>query len=60
MIFFWDEAYHNNHHKYAGRPSHAIIWFEFDPMYLAMKIMDLLKIIRLKQKFNPKEENLVF
>ena len=59
-LFLWGESYHNNHHKYAGRPNHAIKWFEFDPMFPAMKIMDFFGIIRLKQKFNPKEENLAF
>lgn len=58
-IFFWGEAYHNNHHKYAGKPNHAIRWFEYDPMYTAMRIMDFLRIIRLKRKFNP-QKSLVF
>jgi len=54
-IFFWGEAYHNNHHKYAGRPNHAIRWFEWDPMYTAMLVMDFLGIIKLKRKFNPEK-----
>ena len=54
-FFLWGEAYHNNHHKYAGRPNHAIKWFEFDPMYPAMKTMDFLGMIKLKSNFNPKE-----
>lgn len=58
-IFFWGEAYHNNHHKYAGKPNHAVRWFEYDPMHTAMHIMNFFGIIRLKGKFNPKE-SLVF
>lgn len=49
-IFFWGEAYHNNHHKYAGRPNHAIRWFEWDPLYTTMKAMNFLGIINLKGK----------
>lgn len=49
-LFFWGEAYHNNHHKYAGRANHAIKWFEYDPMYTAMKLMDAVGIIQLKKK----------
>ncbi|MGB0523794.1 MAG: fatty acid desaturase [Flammeovirgaceae bacterium] len=48
-IFFWGEAYHNNHHKFAGRPNHAIQWFEYDPLYSVMQVMNFLTIIRLKK-----------
>jgi len=51
-IFFWGEAYHNNHHKYAGKANHAHRWFEWDPLYFVMTIMDFLGIIKLKKKFN--------
>ena len=47
-IFFWGEGYHNNHHKFAGRPNNAIRWFELDPLYHMMKVMHFLGIIRLK------------
>lgn len=48
-FIFWGEAYHNNHHKYAGKPNHAIRWFEYDPMYTAMRVMNKLGIIKLKR-----------
>jgi len=47
-IFFWGEAYHNNHHKHPGRADNAVKWFEFDPGYFTMKVLDKLKIIKLK------------
>ena len=50
-LFFWGEAYHNNHHKYAGRANHAVKWFEIDPMYHTMRLMDFIGIIKLKRKF---------
>lgn len=48
-VFFWGEAYHNNHHKFAGRVNHAIRWFEYDPLYSVMRVMNFLSIIRLKK-----------
>lgn len=54
-LFLWGEAYHNNHHKYAGRPNNAIKWFEWDPLYTVMLGMDFLHIIRLKKTFNEKK-----
>lgn len=53
-LFFWGEAYHNNHHKYAGRPNHAVKWFEFDPLFQVMRFMDFLGIIKLKKTYNHK------
>lgn len=54
-LFFWGEAYHNNHHKYAGKANHAIKWFEFDPMYASMRVMDYFGIIRLKRRVKAAE-----
>jgi stearoyl-CoA desaturase (delta-9 desaturase) len=45
---FWGEAYHNNHHKHPGRLNNAHRWFEFDMGYAAMKCMDKVGIIRLR------------
>lgn len=54
-IFLWGEAYHNNHHKFAGRANNAIKWFEWDPLYTVMLGMDLVGIIKLKKKYNVKK-----
>ena len=48
-LFFMGEAYHNNHHKYPGRPNNAHRWFEFDPGYFVLKLMHKTHIIRLNK-----------
>lgn len=47
-LIFWGEAFHNNHHRNPGRSNNAVRWFEFDMMYLAMRGMHALRIIRLR------------
>ena len=46
------ELFQNNHHKYASRPNFAMKWFEFDPTYPVMKVLDWVRIIKIK---NPTE-----
>jgi len=42
------ESYHNNHHKYGSRANFGgIRWHEIDPTYIAIKILDRLKIISI-------------
>lgn len=44
------ESYHNNHHKYSGRPNFGgVRWHEIDPAYLIMKVFNFLNIIKLKE-----------
>jgi stearoyl-CoA desaturase (delta-9 desaturase) len=47
-LIFWGEAYHNNHHQFPLRPNNSVKWFEVDTGYLAMKMLDGMKIIKLK------------
>ncbi|MEN7547589.1 acyl-CoA desaturase [Rapidithrix thailandica] len=47
-LIFWGEAYHNNHHRYPNNPNNSAKWFEIDPGYYMMKLLDKLGIIRLK------------
>jgi len=43
------EAYHNNHHKYGSRANFGgVRWFEIDPTYQIMRLLDALKFIDLK------------
>ncbi|MFA7617076.1 MAG: acyl-CoA desaturase [Moheibacter sp.] len=49
-LLMWGECLHNNHHKFGGRPNFKVKWFEFDPMYPFIVIMDKLRIIRLNHK----------
>lgn len=47
-FLFLGEAYHNNHHKYPGRPNHAMKWFEFDPIYFSLKIFHKIGWMKLR------------
>jgi len=43
------EAYHNNHHKHGSRANFGSVrWYEIDPTYLIMKVLNKLQIIKLK------------
>lgn len=44
------ELFQNNHHQSPDNPNFAHRWFEFDPIYPAILIMDKLRIIRLKKQ----------
>lgn len=43
------EAYHNNHHKRSTNPNFGVRWHEIDPTYIIMKVLDSLRIIRIKR-----------
>lgn len=50
----WDflmggELFQNNHHKYGARPNFATKWFEIDPTYPVIKVLQLIGIINLKK-----------
>lgn len=47
-VLMMGESYHNNHHKFGGRANFGVKWFELDPTYPIIKILDKLKIIKLK------------
>lgn len=42
------ESYHNNHHKFGGRANFGIKWHEFDPTYPIIKVLNWVKLIKLK------------
>ena len=43
------EAYHNNHHKHGNRANFGgVKWHEIDPTYFIMKVLNKLRIIKLK------------
>jgi len=54
-IFLLGELFQNNHHKYGTSPNFAQKWFEVDPAYQVMIILDAFKIIRLKRVEIPKK-----
>jgi stearoyl-CoA desaturase (delta-9 desaturase) len=42
------ELFQNNHHKFGMSPNFAARWFELDPTYQVMKLMDRVGIIDMK------------
>lgn len=43
------ESYHNNHHKHGNRANFGgVRWHEIDPTYQIIKLLDALKIIKIK------------
>lgn len=41
------EGYHNNHHKFPSRPNFAVRWFEFDPVYPVILVLNAFGMIKL-------------
>ena len=41
------ELFQNNHHKFPSRANFAVKWFEFDPTYPLMRLLQFMGIIRL-------------
>lgn len=48
-ILMLGEGFHNNHHKFGGRPNFGFRWFEIDPVYPVIRAFNWLKIIQLKR-----------
>lgn len=44
------ELFQNNHHKYGQRPNFAVRWFEVDPAYQVMRVLDWMGVIKLGEK----------
>lgn len=49
-LIFMGEAYHNNHHKHPHKLNHAVKWFEFDPTYYCLRLLDFVGIIKIKKR----------
>ncbi len=47
------ELFQNNHHKFPNRPNFGARWFEFDPTYRIMLLLDKLGLAKLKNKRMP-------
>jgi stearoyl-CoA desaturase (Delta-9 desaturase) len=47
-ILLMGELFQNNHHKYKDSANFAKKWFEFDPTYQVMRLMNAMRVIRLK------------
>lgn len=48
-ILLLGELFQNNHHKFKDSPNFAKKWFELDPTYPVMKVMNWIGIIKLKK-----------
>lgn len=53
-IFFWGESYHNNHHKFPGRPNNSVKWYEFDSIYAVELLLHKMKVIEICSAKNKK------
>jgi len=47
-VVMMGELFQNNHHKYKYSPNFAQKWFEFDPTFMVMRVLNFFRIIRLK------------
>ncbi len=47
-VLMMGESYHNNHHKFGGRPNFGVRWFEIDPTYPFILLFNRLGIIKLR------------
>lgn len=48
-IFMLGESYHNNHHKHPSSINFGSRWFEVDPMYPVILLLDKLKVIKINR-----------
>jgi len=48
-ILLLGELFQNNHHKSPNSPNFAKRWFEFDPTYPVMRMLNSLHIIKLRR-----------
>jgi stearoyl-CoA desaturase (delta-9 desaturase) len=48
-FFLMGELFQNNHHKSPNRPNFAKRWFEFDPTFPVMALLNKLGIIKMRR-----------
>lgn len=49
-VLMLGEDYHNNHHKYPSSANFGVKWYEIDPIYYIMRILDFAGIIKIRNK----------
>lgn len=49
-ILMLGESYHNNHHKHPSAINFGKRWFEIDPIYPIIRLLDRLRIIRIAKQ----------
>jgi stearoyl-CoA desaturase (delta-9 desaturase) len=41
-LLTYGEGWHNNHHAYATSARHGLSWWEIDPTYITIRVMQML------------------
>lgn len=55
-VLVMGEGLHNNHHAHSGRANFAAKWWEFDPTWPIIRVLNALRIIRLRPASVPVPE----
>lgn len=58
-LLMWGEGLHNNHHKRGNSPNFAVKWYEFDPGYFMIIILNAIGIIKLNNSVISKDKGIV-
>ncbi len=45
-LLTWGEGWHNNHHAFPSSARHGLRWFEFDPTWLQIRLLQALGLVR--------------
>lgn len=45
-LISFGEGWHNNHHAHQRSARHGMRWFEFDPTYLVLRVLEVFRIVR--------------
>jgi fatty-acid desaturase len=45
-LLTFGEGWHNNHHAYPSSARHGLMWYEFDPSWVQIRILKSLRIAR--------------
>ena len=58
-LLMWGEALHNNHHKRGNSPNFAVKWWEFDPAYPFILLLNAIGVIKLNKKITDLDKHIV-
>jgi len=45
-LISFGEGWHNNHHAHQRSARHGLKWFEFDPTWLTLRVLEKMRIVR--------------
>lgn len=45
-LISWGEGWHNNHHAHQRSARHGLRWYEFDPTWLQLKLLEAVGVVR--------------